>query len=123
MVVYLGNKRAGDGTLDSDLMNFLKAEGNVTIPYGVTKIRAYIFSSMPNLTSVKIPNSVTSISNYAFQNCTSLTSITIPNSVTTIGDYSFSGCTNLKEIKVDNTENSIPDAPWGATNATVIWLR
>ena len=91
------------------------------IPDGLTEIKSYLFYNCTVLSSVTIPNSVTSIGGSAFENCTSLTSITIPNSVTDIGMNAFYGCTNLKEIKVDNTENSISNAPWGATNATVIW--
>lgn len=123
MVVYLGNKRVGDGTLDSSLMNFLKGEGGIAIPYGVTEIREGMFADMPNLTSVIIPNSVTKLSFSAFSGCTSLKSITIPDSVTSIDDNSFSGCTNLKEIKVDKPRGSIDGSPWGAENARIIWLR
>ena len=35
----------------------------------------------------------------------------------------FPGCTSLTSIEVDNAEGSITGAPWGATNATVTWLR
>lgn len=123
MVVYLGNKRAGDGTLDSSLNNFLKGEGGIAIPYGVTEIKEGMFSDMPNLTSVTIPNSVTKLSFSAFSGCTSLKSITIPNSVTDIIINAFEECPNLKEIKIDKARGSIDGSPWGAENARVIWLR
>lgn len=123
MVVYLGNKRAGDVKLESSLNNFLKGEGSITIPYGVTEIKEGMFADMPNLTSVIIPNSVTKLSFSAFSGCTSLKSITIPNSVTDIIFDAFEECPNLKEIKIDKPRGSIDGSPWGAENATVTWLR
>ena len=68
------------------------------IPYSVTSIGYYAFSSCSGLTSVAIPNSVTSIGASAFYGCSGLTSVTIPNSVTFIGDYAFYGCTSLPVI-------------------------
>ena len=41
------------------------------------------------LTSVTIPSGVTEIRAYVFYGCSSLTSVTIPNSVTKIGWWSF----------------------------------
>ncbi len=68
----------------------------ITIPEGVTEIKAYAFSGFKNLTRVTIPNSVTSIGSNAFYNCSSLTGVTIPDSVTSIGNSAFYGCDNLK---------------------------
>ena len=123
MVVYLGNKRAGDVKLESSLNNFLKGEGGIAIPYGVTEIKEGMFSDMPNLTSVIIPNSVTKLSLSAFYRCTSLKSITIPNSVTDIMFDAFEECPKLYEIKIDKPRGSIDGSPWGAEYARIIWLR
>jgi hypothetical protein len=38
-----------------------------------------------------------------------------------IGSGAFNGCTNITSIVVHKAEGSIKGAPWGATNATVIW--
>lgn len=71
---------------------------NVSIPYGLTIIRDYVFSSCKSLIDINLPNSVTSIGDYAFYKCTSLTSVTIPDSVTSIGADAFSGCNALTNI-------------------------
>ena len=94
---------------------------SITIPCGVTSIENNTFSGCTNLNSIIIPCSVTSIKFNAFSRCTNLNSITIPCSVTNIENNTFSGCTNITEIKVNKPQDSIPGAPWGATNAQVIW--
>ena len=76
---------------------------------------------LANIVSIDIPSGVTSIGNNAFQNCTNLTAIDIPSSVTSIGNNAFTGCTNLTAITIHKAEGSITGAPWGATNATVVW--
>lgn len=72
--------------------------------------------------SYAIPNGVTDIPEYCFCN-TSLTTIAVPDSVTSIGNYAFlPNHTNLlKFVFINKPANSISGAPWGATNATVIW--
>src|SRR5574344_2773557 len=93
----------------------------LTIGTGITAIPNDAFESN-ELTSVTIPDSVTSIDNYAFYD-NKLTSITIPNSVTSIAATSFSNNSTLTAITVDNIPNRIANSPWGATNATITYLR
>ena len=94
---------------------------NVVIPDGIATIGNNAFTNCIGLTSIDIPSSVTSINNSAFTNCTGLTSIDIPSSVTSIGGSAFYGCSNLTAITINKAEGSIAGAPWGATNATVVW--
>lgn len=63
-----------------------EAEGNITIPEGVTKI-----------------------DDYAFDDCEMVASLKIPSSTQTIGTGAFNGCTNLKSIIVDSS-NAIYDS-------------
>ena len=72
----------------------------VTFPEGVTAIGYSAFSDCSSLTSITIPEGVTAIDYRAFSGCSSLISITIPESVTTIGDAAFSGCSSLISIKL-----------------------
>ena len=117
---------------------------NLKIPEGVTTIGSYAFSSCTNLASVTIPEGVTTIGDGAFSNCTSLASVTIPEGVTTIGIAAFSGCTSLASVTIPEgvttigddafsdmpvgshiycgfSEGDVSGAPWGATNATIVY--
>lgn len=73
------------------------------------------------LNKVKLPDTLETIEANTFKRCTALTEITIPSSVTSIDSTAFSGCTNLKTITVKKSADSIENAPWGATNAEIIW--
>ena len=72
----------------------------VTIPESVTAIGAGAFSGCSSLTGITIPESVTTIGNSAFRFCDSLTSINIPEGVTTIGEYMFQSCSSLSSITI-----------------------
>lgn len=103
---------------------------SVRIPGSVKTIGSGAFSRCVSLEDVTIDNGVETIME-AFNGCSSLGTITIPASVTRIAkpmriggatsDGAFSDCSNLTTITIHKTENSIEGAPWGATNATVVW--
>ena len=78
------------------------------------------FDHCTGLTEINI-NKVTSISQYAFNSCTGLTEITLPSMINSISITAFAGCTNLETITINKSEGSISGAPWGASNATVVW--
>lgn len=90
------------------------------LPNSITTIPNLCFSGCTLLNNIAIPESVIYINNFAFNECTSLTSMSIPSSVSAIGSYGFYRCTDIT-ITIDKPEGSISGAPWGATNATVIW--
>lgn len=82
---------------------------DLTIPDGITEIKAYAFYSCNCIASVMIPNSVTTIGDYAFLGCSGLASVTIPNSVTTIGNYAFVGCRGLTSVTIPESVTTIDD--------------
>ena len=80
---------------------------SVTVPEGVTEVKAYTFCGFRDLIQVTIPKSVTTIGDSAFDWCTSLTSINIPESVTAIGDSAFRSCDSLTSINIPESVTSI----------------
>lgn len=133
----------GTTIIGDEVFSGCKSLASVEIPPSVTKIGTRVFDHCESLTSIDIPSSVTEIGVYAFafctslasvemsavttikgsafKGCTALTGIEIPSSVTTIESQTFLDCDNLETITIHKAEGSITGAPWGATNATVIW--
>lgn len=91
----------------------------VVLSSGITAISDCAFS-YAKLGKITIPDTVVSIGSCAFECCDLLKEIEIPSSVTTIDSDAFLDA-GLTKITVNAPENSIAGAPWGATNATVIW--
>ena len=108
-------------TIDYAAFNICTSLTEVTLPEGFTTLESDVFGGCSSLASVSLPSTLTSIGYGAFSECESLTTITIPNSVTSIGSGAFYGCENLTSITINKPQNSISGAPWGATNAAVIW--
>jgi ankyrin repeat protein len=79
----------------------------ITIPNGVTSIRASAFMYNDDMRSITIPPSVTSIGAHAFDSCTRLTSVTIPGTVTSIGNEAFSHCQSLTKVIISKGVVSI----------------
>lgn len=115
-----------------------------SLPSGITSIGDQAFRDCFSLALTGLPSRITSIGDYAFRNCTSLASITLPPALATIGDYAFANCTGLETVKFTGTVSAIPNAvfsgctklstiyvpwsqgqvanaPWGASNATIIY--
>lgn len=115
-----------------------------SLPSGITSIGQYAFNNCPKLALTTFPSGMTSIGAYAFRQGTGLASITLPPALTTIGDFAFANCTGLETVKFTSTVSSIPtgvfsgcpklstiyvpwsqgqvaNAPWGASNATIVY--
>lgn len=73
------------------------------------------------LKSINIPNSVIEIGDNSFNQCKSLETVEIGSGISKIWSTAFTGCTALKTIVINKPQGSVSDAPWGATNATVVW--
>ena len=117
---------------------------SIILPSELESIEVSVFEDCSSLKSIDIPDGVNSIGHNAFKLCRSLENVTIPDSVIQIGSEAFY-LTNLRNIRIpysveyiyndsfyasglnriiiDNTENAISGSPWGATHATVRWLR
>lgn len=101
---------------------------NLTISDGVSVIGGWAFAGCTSLSSLFVPDSVTKIEANAFQKCTGLTSVQIGESdecaISSINQWyaPFSGCTAIQTITIYAAADSVAGSPWGATNASVIWM-
>ena len=86
----------------------------VTLEYGA-------FDNSPNIEIKRIPATCNSIKGNAFRGCTKITEITFDGTPAEIVDTAFTGCVNLAVIRVPWSEGEVAGAPWGATNATIIY--
>lgn len=84
-----------------------------------TVVKMYAFADCGKLIEATIPSSVDRIKSAAFIYCYNLKTVTIKRSHVTIDNNIFSNCNNLTTINVPWSEGKVPDAPWGATNATI----
>lgn len=91
-----------------------------SFPAGLTSIGQYAFYSCNGLSLISLPAGVTSIGYCAFQNCKGIKKVTFEGIPTgKISASAFDGCTNLTVINVPWAEGAVPNAPWGAKNATI----
>lgn len=78
--------------------------------------------NITKLRIIEVLTPITAFSNsYYFSGCTNLKSVTLPSSIESIGNNVFALCGSLETITINKPENSISGAPWGATNATIVW--
>lgn len=126
----------GDGAFNSTIMTELNVPNSVTtwgngviqlcaelqgfaIPSCVTELKSSEFYQCNSLENVTITENVTTIKQNAFVGTPALKELFIPSNVVTIENGAFFSA--LETITIEKPENSISGAPWGATNATVIW--
>ena len=102
-----GNKPQKNYTIDgSTLVSCIgqaDANGEFTIPDGITMIAEGAFAGDTDLKKVIIGADVKTIGSSAFQYCTSLETVTIREGVETIGSHAFSNCSSLKNITLPST--------------------
>ena len=139
-------------TLGASIFVFSNSLETIILNEGLTSMAGWCLSNLPNLSTCKVknqdytlPKSLESLSLGTFanssideiiipegnlkelpssfcSNCANLKRIDIPSNITTIDNSAFSGCDNIT-ININNIANAIPGAPWGATNATINWLK
>jgi hypothetical protein len=84
---------------DTILIAYPTANGNVTVPEGITSPGS-AFSGNTNLKTINLPSTLTSIG--SFSGCTNLEAITLPASITSIGS-AFTNCTSLVSFALIGT--------------------
>lgn len=103
----------------------------INLPEGITYIGARAFDSV-GLTTVTLPSTLVnfgdpessgSTSGGVFRYCTNLTTVTFLSRplVNYFKSDTFQNCTNLTTIRVPWAQGAVSGAPWGATNATIVY--
>lgn len=93
-----------------------KSVTEITIPEGVTKIRAGAFRNCKALSSVTLPDGLTEIENEAFLGCASLSSVAIPETLLRIGRNAFTGCAGNLVISFTGSERL-----WNVIRKSAFW--
>jgi len=87
----------------------------------MTSIGAYAFKQGTGLASITLPPALTTIGDFAFANCTNLETVRFTSTVSAIPNGVFSGCPKLSTIYVPWSQGQVANAPWGASNATIVY--
>ena len=100
----------------------------ISLPKTLQTIEPYTFAGCDSLgeivfdyieETIETGQGVHVIQDYAFANSV-ITTLSIPYTIQEIGPRALSG-SKITTLKVDKIKNSIPNAPWGASTAKVIW--
>jgi hypothetical protein len=92
-----------------------------SLPPRITSLGDFAFSDCSKLGLTSLPSGITSIGEQAFANCSSLETVRFTSTVSQIPNGVFSGCPKLSTIYVPWSQGQVANAPWGASNATIIY--
>lgn len=112
----------GVTTIGSNVFYECSALKSVDLP-NVTSVGQAAFYNDTNIETVNL-SELTSIGSNAFYNCNNLAStISVANSVTDVPSNTFKSTSSDLTIKLDKYTNELPNLPWGADNASIVWSR
>lgn len=94
---------------------------NLVLPSDLEVIGEQAFRYCANLDIDTIPVKVKTIGARAFANCTKISTLTFLGKPESIESNAFSSDTNLTLIQVPWDVNEVDNAPWGASNATIVY--
>jgi hypothetical protein len=112
-----------DAVSGAGIEEYIKNENmDITIPSDITTLRSSVFKGWSNVQSVNIDSyaQLQTIEDNVF-NGTQITTFTVPRNVTSISSNAFIGCDKLQTLYLYAKEGEIVGAPWGATNAKIIY--
>lgn len=112
-----------EGLTEIGMYAFQRCESlySVEFPSSLSFINQLGFNYCTNLRSVTLPKNFDTLSTGGFKNCSSLTTVTFLGTPLSISSDAFGNCTNLKKIRVPWYSGKVANAPWGATNATIVY--
>lgn len=79
----------------------------VTVGTGITRVGAFAFCDIANLTSVELSDTVQNLGAYAFSNCSNLKDIQFGSGLTYLEDGVFYLCTGLEQLSFSNPVISV----------------
>ena len=85
----------------------LSGVSNVSLPSGLTTIRAYAFGNCQNLETIDIPDSVTELEPAAFINCKKLSHVSLSEGLTVLWGEMFFKCESLESIIIPQSVSVI----------------
>ena len=121
--VRLGNKLTGIGSSNFYNTNIVE----LTIPGSVSNVGSGVFFGCKALVTATYGEGVVSIAGKTqstpgqIEGCTAIDSLYLPSTIETIGDNAFSNPSATLTIYCAFSENAVSGAPWGATNATIVY--
>lgn len=92
-----------------------------SLPSEITSLGDFAFSDCSKMVLTSLPSGITSIGDFAFANCTGLETVKFTSTVSSIPNGVFSGCPKLSTIYVPWSQGQVANAPWGASNATIVY--
>lgn len=101
--------------------SYLAELTSVDMPDNVIAIGDSGFYRCPKLQLTSLPSEITSLGDFAFANCTGLETVRFTSTVSSIPNGVFSGCPKLSTIYVPWSQGQVANAPWGASNATIVY--
>lgn len=105
----------------TQLVQYIGAGGNVSIPEGIQTIDAGVFANNTAITSVTIPGSVTGMGAGVFQGCINLSGVTLGNGITAIPENTFRECQSLGSVSLPAGVGSIgSNAFYGCSSLSTI---
>lgn len=100
--------------INNVLVSGYNAEGEVTIPEGVTQLAGSSLA-FTKITKAYLPKSLVKIGDSAFSTSTLLEEVDMKDNVTSIGEFAFEGCRKLKKIEIPESVKEIGE--------NILWQR
>ena len=91
------------------------------LPSRLKKIGTSAFRQTTAITSLRLPAALSEVGSMAFSACTGLTEVTFTSTPAKLLSNTFGQCKNILTIRVPWSQDEIAGAPWGATNATILY--
>ena len=79
-----------------------KSLKELTLPGNLTAIGSYAFQNT-GIKTLTVPGGVSSVKAGTFAGCVDLTEVTLSGGITAVGDSAFSGCVNLQALSFPDT--------------------